>query len=83
MDERALSLSGEIVPTASLANGSSTDVTCCTFVMAWIWASMAACWSAIGPAVEVKTICPVVPEACGNRWASVSMPRCDSVPGME
>ena len=83
MDDRALSLSGEMVPTASLANGSSTEVTCCTLAMAWICASMAACWSAIGPAVDVKTIWPVVPEACGKRCASVSMPRCDSVPGIE
>ena len=50
--------------------------------IAWICASTAAWWSAIGPEVDVKTIWPVVPEACGNRWARVSMPRCDSVPGM-
>jgi len=28
IDDSAFSLSGEIVPTASLANGSSTEVTC-------------------------------------------------------
>ena len=72
----------EIVPTASLANGSSTLVTCGTFAIALICFSIAACCADIGPEVLVKMICPVVPEACGKRSDKVSMPRWDSVPGM-
>ena len=57
-------------------------MTCWTFAIALIASSIAAFWSAIGPDVDVKTIWPVVPDACGNRSGRVSMPRWDSVPGM-
>ena len=63
IDDIALSLSGEMVPTASLAKGSSTELTCWTLEMAWICCSTAACWSAMGPDVDVNTTWPVVPDA--------------------
>jgi hypothetical protein len=75
-------LSVEMVPTAPEANGSSTLLTCFTFSMALIWSSIGAWWSVIGPEVDSKTSCPVVPDACGKRSSRVSMPCWDSVPGI-
>jgi len=46
-----------------------------------IRSSIPAFWSAIGPEFAVKTTWPVVPEACGKRSESVSMPCWDSGPG--
>ena len=75
-------LSVEMVPTAPEANGSSTLLTCFTLATAAIRFSMSACCALTGRERALNTIWPVVPEACGKRWARVSMPRWDSVPGM-
>ena len=63
----ANSLLSEMVPTAPEANGSSTLLTCLTYLIALIWLSMADLWSLIGPDLDWNTSCPVVPEAWGKR----------------